>query len=356
MSDDTPLEDRTEEPSEKRKDQFREDGRVAKSQDLVSAFMLLGSGASLIILSDSSSSLMTLLVGFWGHLDEGGSWIGQPDALLAALAIPVVKTLFPVFLLLAVTGLAAHMMQTGPLLAWKAVQPKPSKLNPVSGIKRIFASPETYFNLVKTVGKVFFIAVVASLTIWMEGADWITTVRFPIAETGRYIHRMAIWTLFSAGLAMLVIGGVDFAWQYHRTHRQMKMTKEEAKKEYKENEGDPLIKGRRKMKHRELISMNRLLDEVPRADVIINNPTHVSVAVRYGSGDGTPIVVAKGVDEVALRIRQVAQENSVPMVTNIALARALHKNVKTGDHISEEFFKAVAEVLVFVWKHHGRKG
>jgi len=355
MSDDTPQEDRTEEPSAKKREQFREDGKVAKSQELVSALMLMGAGGALLVMSKTSEPLFTMLVELWSGLDEGAGWIEHPDALMSALFGPLFLTLGPLFLVLIVTALAAHFGQTGPLLAWKALQPKPEKLNPITGIKRLFASADTYFNLMKTIAKVTFIALVAGGTVWWEGTQWITLVRYPVVESGIFIHRMAVWTFFSSGLAMLVVGGVDFAWQQHRMHRQMKMTKEEAKKEYKENEGDPLFKGVRKQRHRELLSLNRLLDEVPKADVIINNPTHVSVAIRYGVGDGTPIVVAKGTDEIALRIRQVGTEHNVPMVTNVPLARALHKNVKVGDHVSEEFFKAVAEVLVFVWRQYGRR-
>lgn len=355
MSDETPLEDRTEEPSSKRRQQFKDEGRLAKSQELVSAMMLMGSGGVLMLMSYFSGPWIVRLADFWMNLDHAESWILAPQALLENLGHLFFFLLAPVFIILMIVGAGAHLMQTGPNLAWKALEPKPSKLNPVSGLKRLFASKDTYFNLVKTVGKVAFIGVVATVTVLVDGSEWLTLVGYPAIESGVFIHRLSAWTLFSSGVAMLVIGGLDFAWQHHRTFQQMKMTKEEAKKEYKENEGDPLFKGMRKQKHREIMSMNRLLDEVPKADVIINNPTHISVAVRYSSTDGTPIVVAKGADEIATKIRQIAKENNVPMVTNIPLARALHKQVKVGDHISEEFFKAVAEVLVFVWKHHGRK-
>ncbi|MEZ4461616.1 MAG: EscU/YscU/HrcU family type III secretion system export apparatus switch protein [bacterium] len=355
MSDDTPQEDKTEEASQRRQDQFREDGKVAKSQELVAGTMLIAAGAALQAVSFSGGTLNAALMGILGRLQESEPWVERPGAFLAAMSVPVLTALGPVFAVLCVAAFVGHVSQTGPMVAWKSLEPKFSKLNPISGVKRLFFSADLYVNLLKTIGKVVFVGIVAAMTVANEGGEWIALIRHTPEELGIYLHKISVWTLSASGFAVLCLGGADYFWQRHRTNKQMMMTKEEAKREHKENEGDPMVKHRRRQMHRERMSVNKLLEAVPTADVIINNPTHISVALRYRQEDGAPVVVAKGADGVAMRIREVAKQNRVPMVTNVALARALHKAAPVGAHIPEEFFRAVAETLVFVWKQHGRR-
>lgn len=355
MSDDVPQEDKTEDASQRRQDQFREDGKVAKSQEIVAGVMLIAAGTAIQALSISGGHLNATLMGILGRLQESEAWVEQPGAFLAAMSRPVLTALAPVFGVLCVAAIVGHVGQTGPMVALKSLEPNLGKLNPLSGVKKMFFSADLYANLGKTIGKVLFVALVAAVTVSAEGREWIALIRHTPEEFGKYLHKITVWTLLASGGAMLCLGVLDYFWQRHRTNKQMMMTKEEAKREHKENDGDPMIKHRRRQMHREMMSVNRLLDAVPTADVVINNPTHISVALRYRQEDGAPIVVAKGADAIAMRIRDVARKNRVPMVTNIALARALHKAAPVGTHIPEEFFKAVAETLVFVWKQHGRR-
>lgn len=356
MSEEASTEEKTEEASAKRKTQFREDGKVAKSTDLAAAIMLLaGSGALHAAVSIGGSEIGRTLRGVWMNLNEAERFVSQPASVIGSILAPVLGAMLPTFAILTLAAFAAHFAQSGPVWAPKALEFKPEKLLPHSGLKRMFFSPETVVNLLKTIGKVAFVGLIASGALYLEAEQLLSLNRRGPKSFADYLQGVTFSSMFAAALGMLVLGGLDFAWQTHRTNKQMRMTKDEAKREHKESEGDPLMKGRRMQKHRELLSMNRLIDSVPTADVIINNPTHISVALRYRASDGAPVVVAKGADHMALRIRELASEHKVPMVTDIPLARALHKAVPVGQHIPEDFFKAVAEVLVFVWKQHGRR-
>lgn len=355
MSDDTPQEDKTEEATSRRQEQFREDGKVAKSQELVSGTMLVASGMALQVLAKSGGHLNSAIMGILGQLDDSELWVERPGAFMAAMTDPILASLGPVFAVMCVAAIVAHVSQTQGNFSWKALEPKLSKLDPIAGVKRIFFSMDLYANLFKTMGKVLFVALVAIAVVGLEGREWLALIRHSPEQFGIYIHQISVMTLTASGMAVLSLGTVDYMYQRHRMNKQMMMTKEETKREHKENEGDPQIKFRRRQMHHERMSTNRLLEAVPMADVIINNPTHISIALRYRKEDGAPVVVAKGADGVAMRIREVAKENRIPMITNIPLARALHKAVPVGGYIPEEFFRAVAETLVFVWKQHGRR-
>lgn len=356
MSEETPLEDRTEEPSEKKREQFREEGRVAKSTELAAGVVLFASGLALAITFRLSDGFVRSARAHWASLDDAYILIERPGALFSVVGWEALRLLGPFMLLLVIAAVTAHMMQIGPLLAFKALAPKPQKLNPINGIKKLLFSKDTWFNILKTSAKVLFVGAVATATIWLEGQGFLILSQQPAEGFSAYLQKISVWTVFSCSFAILLVGSVDLAWQKHRHHRQMMMTREEAKREHKEMEGDPYQKGRRQRQHREILSMNRLLDAVPDADVIINNPTHVSVALRYKPEDGSPVVVAKGTDAIAHKIREVAKDHQIPMVTNVELARALHRHCDVGQGIPEEFFEAVARVLVFVWKQYGRRG
>ncbi len=260
----------------------------------------------------------------------------------------------PAMGLMCVFAVFAHMIQVGPMWTTKVFEPKPSKFNPFTGIKRLLFSKDTAMNLVRTLLKVGLLAAATGGVLWYVASDIPMLIAQETPAFAQMLHEIVLWPLFFATLLMLIIGVGDYFWQRHRMEERMKMSPDELKRDHKESEGDPLIKGKRRQKHRDLLQVNQMIQEVGEATVVINNPTHYSVAIRYRPDDGAPIVVAKGADQIALRIREAARENDVPMLTRPPLARALHKNVEVGHYIPEEFFKAVAEILAYVYTHHRR--
>ncbi|QDG51359.1 flagellar biosynthesis protein FlhB [Persicimonas caeni] len=347
--------EKTEQATPQRKRQFRERGEVAKSQELAAGVMLVASAAALWVGSTlASGPISAALSGVWARLDESENFISSPEVVFSGLVEAVVAPLVPVFGVMCVAAIAAHMMQTGPLLSGKPLEPKLEKLDPIKGFKKKFLSKDTVAQLIKTLAKVVVIGLVAALALTAFAPAPGQLLHMHPAEFARYFEKISVYPLFAAALTMVLLGIADFFWQRHQMNEKMKMTKQEAKQEHKQSEGDPLIKSRRRQQHRGLLDANRLIEAVPEADVIINNPTHVSVALRYDPDFGVPMVVAKGLDHKALRIREIATENDVPMVTQPPLARTLHRHVEVGEPIPENFYRAVAEVLAYVWKKKKR--
>lgn len=343
--------EKTEEATPRRKKQFRERGEVAKSTELAAGVMLAASAGALWVVARVASAPVSMtLRGVWAKLDEYESFVSSPSEVLVELTTALVPALFPIFAVLCVAAIAAHMVQTGPLLTGKQLEPKLEKLDPLKGFKRKFLSKDTVASLIKTLAKVAFIGAVAGVVLLGFAPAPGQLLRMHPADFARYFEEISVYPLFSAALAMLLVGLADFAWQRHRMNEKMKMTHQEAKQDHKESEGDPMVKSRRRQKHLDLLDTNRLIDAVPDADVVINNPTHVSVALSYKPAEGVPVVVAKGVDHRALKLRELADEHGVPMVDQPPLARTLHRYVDVGEPIPKNFFRAVAEVLAYVWQ------
>lgn len=351
---DTPQEDKTEEATPRRKKQFRERGEVAKSSELAAGITLLGgAGALWATMEFAAGDIAVSLTSIWSHLDEAEGLFSAPGLLFGALAKSLLVAVLPVMSILVVAALAAHLVQTGFMWSPRALEPKLSKLNTLSGLKRIFLSKDAAANIIKTVFKVVVVAAVAAGTLWAMDFDAGRLARLSPEDFAAAMEDFSVLPLFATAIAILVVGIADFAWQRHRMNEKMKMTRDEARREHKETEGDPLFQSRRKQKHRELLTANNLIESVPEANVVINNPTHVSVALRYEPDEGPPVVVAKGVDYRAAKIREIATDSNVPMVENPPLARALHSSVDVGQAIPETFFQAVAETLAFVWNQRG---
>ena len=213
----------------------------------------------------------------------------------------------------------------------------------------MFASKEVLVGLVRSGLKVMMLGSVAVGTVIKVAPDIGELVARGPLGFADYLMRVSLYPMGACALVMVGIGALDFAWQRHSMSKKMRMSKDEVKREMKQSEGDPMLKGRRRAKHMELLGTNRMVQEVAQADVIINNPTHISVAIRYRPAEGAPRVIAKGADAIAMRMREVARENEVEMITNIPLARALHSSCEVGHYIPEEFFRTVAQVLAHVY-------
>lgn len=349
MSDETDDSEKTEDPTQKRLKEALERGDVAKSQEVSTWFTL--AGAAMVIAFMSPGIVRDLggkLKWYVEHADaipaDGGGlvdlWTSTGYAVAAAVALPMLA-----LLIMAVIG---NMVQHQLVFSAEALKPKFSKVSPASGFKRLFSS-ESLMNFVKGIIKITIVSVLMVAVLWPE-RDMAEAVMFMDELMMMEETRILSLKLIGAILAvMTILAGGDFLWQKLKWFEKQKMSLREIKEEYKQTEGDPAVKGKIRQLRMER-SRRRMMSAVPQATVVVTNPTHYSIALKYEDGMGAPLVVAKGVDAVALRIREIAKENKVPIVENPPLARALYATAEIDQFIPEEHFKAAAEVIGFVYR------
>lgn len=341
---------RTEQPSPRRRQQAREKGSVARSQDLNAAVLLLGAAMTLSFFGSS-------IIGGLGEILKGlirqAGKAELSDAVVAEImqdqTIAVAKLLLPFLLTIMIIGVLINVTQVGFHISWKAAAPQWERLNPLRGFQRFF-SVRALVELGKSLLKLFFVglALFVALRTASLQTPWLFYMPTDqiIGEMGRLLNDL----FFAAAMALLFIGLADYVYQRWDHEQSLKMTKEEVKEEAKQQEGDPKVKG----KIRELMirsSLKRMMKSVPAADVVITNPVHLAVAIKYDrEKNSAPIVVAKGARKVAERIKEIAAENGVPIVENKPLARAIFKAVDIGMEIPVDLYKAVAEVLAYVYR------
>lgn len=349
MAEDSDLE-KTEQPSQRRLDQAREKGQVARSRELSTFTVLMAGGGTLWFMG---STIMQQLV----KLLQDGLKLDREMAFNTDLIIPrmyeialdAVVILSPLFIVLLIAAVFSPLLLNGWLFSIEALQPQFSKLNPIAGIARMF-SVQALVELTKAVGKSILVGGVAAWVIWHNRYEVMElstlTVNAAIVQMGHLIG-----TSFMAIVgAMLMIVLIDVPFQLWDHNKKLMMTKEEVRQEAKETEGDPMVKGRIRSLQREA-ARRRMMAAIPTADVVVTNPTHYAVALKYGEkGMKAPVVVAKGSHLLALRIREIAEENHVPILEAPPLARALHKHTELGSAIPEALYNAVAEVLAYVYR------
>ena len=352
--------EKTEAPTAKKLDDARKEGQVAKSPEFSTAATLL---MIFLVLKFATSFFADSLMGnfrfYYGKIKDVTTLTGGElstvtiMSLLTNVLLRVLLICSPFMLLGLVVGVIINVAQVKWKPTAKPLQPKFSKLNPVSGFKRIF-STRKIFELVKSIAKLFVVGLVVYNTIKDQlGIIYLMydySLKAAIAVTGNVIVDIGIRVSF----IFLAIAFVDYAYQRYKFMEDMKMTKQEVKDEFKNAEGDPQVKSKQKARMREA-SRRRMMASVPEADVVITNPTHFAVALKYDRDSfAAPIVVAKGEDYVAERIKSVARENSVDIVENKPLARMLYYNVDIGAMIPPELYQAVAEVLAYVYNLHNK--
>ncbi len=269
--------------------------------------------------------------------------------LLIKVFIDIFKIFIPVAVPIMVIGVIGSIIQTGFIYTGDPLKPKFSKLNPISGFKRMF-SIRSLVDLVKNLG---IVSIVGYIGYKFVIDNYYSLLNFGNLKTGTILTELAsliINVFVKVGIALLIIGCIDFLYQKFQHNKDLKMTKQEIKEEYKQQEGDPIVKGKRKQKQREM-AMRRMMQSVPDATVVITNPTHIAVALKYEENSGkAPIVVAKGSEYVALKIKEKAIENNVPIIENKPLARLMFKEVDLDKEIPFDMYKAVAGILVLVYK------
>jgi flagellar biosynthetic protein FlhB len=344
----------TEEPTAKRLEQARENGDVVKSPE-VTAFILLGGGTLAIAMFGKYAA-----VGLGRTLTM---FLEQPDAMsvdgpgLAAmmrLLLPeIATTLGPFFAVMILAGLAGHVLQSRPGFSVDKIAPDFGKVSPMAGFKRLFGA-EGLMNLVKGLVKMAIVGIAIWTQLWPERNILDSILTQSTADVAGDMSHLLFKVLMASLASLGVIAGLDYFWQRMRWLQRNRMSKQEIKEEYRQNEGDPTVKAKiRQLRHER--SRKRMMAAVPGATVVVMNPTHFAVALKYESGKmAAPVCVAKGVDAVALRIRAVAEENDVPVVENPPLARALYAAIDIDETVPPEHFKAVAQVIGYVFKLRGK--
>jgi flagellar biosynthetic protein FlhB len=275
------------------------------------------------------------------------------QGLLAATAIRVATLVGPFLALALVAGIAINIVQVGFLFTTKPLMPELNKINPISGFKRMF-SVKSLVELAKSVLKIVILGIIAYMGYMRLIADFPFYVERELGESLLLIFRNALNIGIQMCVAMVFISLADFIFQHFKHEKDLKMTKQEVKDEWKNAEGDPKIKGKIRQKQRQMSAM-RMMASVPEADVVITNPTHYAVALKYEEGGKTaPLVVAKGIDHIARKIKEVAMEHDVQIVEDKPLAQSLYNLCEVDDEIPAELYQAVADILVFVYRQKGK--
>ncbi len=349
-------EGRTEDPTELKLKKAREEGKVAKSAELTSALVLLFPIISLGFLSPFLLKQMKEMMSYFLTLSTQSSVAGE-SRLFYAFMIYYVKLVGPIALIAFTAGLLANILQVGFVFSVKPITPDLNRISPnfIKFFQKSFFSAEAAFNLAKSIFKVLIIGIIAYLNIKGEIGMIIEFLTSPFGYSFVALSKMAFKILIEASIAMLFLALPDYFFQRRKHLESLKMSKQEIKEERKSTEGDPLVRNRLRERMREIMNQN-MLSKVPEADVIVTNPTHFAVGMEWKREAMTaPMVTAKGQDNMALRIKEIARENDVPIVENKPLARALYAEVEIGDIIPEKYYQVMAVILAEVYRLNGEK-
>jgi flagellar biosynthetic protein FlhB len=349
MADEHDDSQKTEDPTQKRLDEAVKRGDVVKSHEVNTWFII--AGGTLAVTAFAGTSSMNLALTLRGLIEHSGQIRTDGFALerlgeklgfsvLAAVALP--------FLLLMLAALGGNLIQHRLVWSFDVLQPKLSRISPAAGFKRLF-SAQALANLTKGLMKLVLVGAVLTVLLWPEHLR-IENLTWSDVASVLPLTRTLVLKLLGAVVAMLaIIAAADYLFQYRQWYQRQKMSLQEMKEEFRQSEGDPAIRGKMKQV-RQTRMRKRMMAAVPKAAVVITNPTHYAVALQYERGMEAPVCVAKGVDAVALKIREVAGEHSIPVVENPPLARALHATVDIDQAIPVEHYKAVAEVIGYVMR------
>ncbi|MBX3016679.1 MAG: flagellar biosynthesis protein FlhB [Bdellovibrionaceae bacterium] len=341
--------EKSEEATQTRRDDFRKRGQVAQTRELGTAAVLLFGAMAVYALSRIFVGQMSdMFQGlFGGNLI---TMIRSGDMLMAGIVAGKTFAIlvFPVIGLMLIVSLGSSLIQTGLLQVEDALEPKFERLDPMQGFKRIF-SLRSLVEGGKSILKLFIIGWITYMVLKGEAAMIPTMINASVNEILAFMALLVGKLLAIVGFSMLVVAAADYFFNWWDLEKRMMMTKQEVKEEHKSREGDPLIKARIRRIQRE-VANRRMMDKVREADVIVTNPTHIAVALKYDANLPAPQLVAKGADLVAEKIRAIANEHKIPIVENKPLARAIFKTMKIGQVIPRELYVAVAEVLSYVYK------
>ncbi|WP_077211536.1 flagellar biosynthesis protein FlhB [Bacillus dakarensis] len=342
--------EKTEKATPKKRQDSRKKGQVAKSQDINTAIVLL---AVFFILLFAGKYFYNILLYIFRHAFEDYMLMNLTASNVQVIFLDVLKELIlvlaPIMAVAMIAGIIANYMQFGFLFSTEAIQPKLEKIDPIKGAKRIF-SVRAIVELLKSILKISFVGAVTFSVLWIRKEEILILAQKSVGAGLATIANLTVQMGLIASAVLIFLAVLDYLYQKYDFEKNIRMSKQDIKDEHKNMEGDPLIKSKIKQRQREM-AMRRMMQEVPNADVVITNPTHYAIALKYDeTKSDAPFVVAKGVDFVAQKIKYIAKENEVIQVENRPLARALYSQTEIGQTIPEEFFKAVAEILAYVYK------
>lgn len=340
--------EKTEQPTSRRRDEARGEGNFANSRELSTFFMMFG---SLLIIYFSAMWIFTGLADFMKtsfSVFKTGMTAQDLNDLFRGVSYKFLLIIAPI-LAIPLFGAASYLLQNGFVFTGKKLSPDISKLNPLAGIKRLF-SFSSVVELVKSVLKVSVLAYVVYLSVAKEWNNLPFLIDMDVASSAVYMARVSFAIMTKTVWVVAVIAGIDYVYQRWVYEKGLRMSREEIKEEMKEMEGDPIVKARIKSIQREL-ARKRMMQDVPKADVVVTNPTHIAVALKYDREKASaPIVVAKGAGLIAEKIKEIARKHRVPVIENKPLARNLFKHVEIGREIPAALYKAVAEILAYVYR------
>ncbi|MBE4908713.1 flagellar biosynthesis protein FlhB [Bacillus luteolus] len=342
--------EKTEKATPKKRQDSRKKGQVAKSQDVNTAFLLI---AIFLLLLFIGGFLKDITLNIFRHsfqeymlMDVSISTVHK---IFLDLLLETVIIVGPIMAVALLAGVGANLMQVGFLFSTESIQMKLSKIDPIQGFKRIY-SVRALVEMIKSILKILFIGAVTFFVIYLNIEQILKLSQITLGNSLAFLGKLTIQMGLAAAFVLLLLSVLDYFYQKYDYEKNIRMSKQDIKDEYKKSEGDPLIKSKIKQKQREM-AMQRMMQEVPKADVVITNPTHYAIALKYDENKmDAPYVVAKGVDFVAQKIKEIANENDIIMVENRPLARALYSQTEIGDAVPEDFFKAVAEILAYVYR------
>jgi len=355
MADDQDESQKTEEPTQRRLEDARKKGDVPKSQEVPGWFVL---ASGLVVIGLMAPSAARSLSGDLSLFLANAHTISlEPAALRAesmALGWRVISAVGLAFAVIGIAGLAGHLMQTGLMFTTEKMQPKLSKLDPIAGLKRMFG-PQGVANFLKGVGKMSVVSAAVFVVIWPKRDELANMPQVDLSVLLSVIRENIMLVLVAALVAYAFIAAADFIFQRQSFMKRNRMSRREIKDEHKQSEGDPQIRAKLRQIRQER-AQKRMMASVPEATVIITNPTHFAVALKYEQGETpAPICLAKGVDQVALNIRALAEEHDIPIVEDPPLARALFASVDIDETIPAEHFQAVAKVIGYVLTLSGKR-
>ena len=342
--------EKTEQPTEKRIRDARQKGDIPRSRELSATVLLLSAAAAAILFGQDVATTMGGIMQESFTLDRRDAF--DPSRMFVHLGEALYEGFFSLwgfYLLTLLAALLSPIALGGWNFSGQSLQPKGSRINPLSGLKRMF-SLKALVELFKGLAKFLLVGSFAIMVLWMDRPDLLALAREAVEPAIAHSLQILGWSFLIMSLSLIIISLVDVPFQLYDYNKKLKMTLQEVKDEMKNTEGKPEVKGRIRQLQRE-ISQRKMMSEVPEADVVITNPTHYAVALKYDqSGGGAPRVVAKGSDFVALKIREIAQEHDVPLLSAPPLARALYHATEIGDEIPAGLYQSVAQVLAYVFQ------
>lgn len=349
MAEQNSGQEKTEQPTPRRRQEARKKGQVARSNELVQAVGLI---TAALLLPGATRGISESLLGSFQRAEYANADKATFATLMAEggrFAVPMISAAIPLLIGLMVAGVVANIAQVGVHASTESIKPEWKKVNPLEGAKRLF-SRKAAFEGFKAVAKMTLFGIICWISIQSAWPEIVSMARLSPMQTSALFGDLMGSLMLKLGAVWIVLAALDYGFQRAQHEKQLRMTKQELKQEMKEQEGSPEVK-QALMRKRRSLSQGAMGKRIAQADVVVTNPTHFSVAIRYDRSEmHAPMVVAKGQDYLALKIRELAAENEVPIVPNKPLARALYRQCEAGDFVPRELFEPVAEVLAYVYR------